>query len=252
VRELPREAPPRFEVRILPDAREAARAAAREVAASAADALGDRGVFRIALSGGSTPRELFRILARRPIREEIDWSRTRFFFVDERCVAPWSPRSNYRLAKERLIDPLGIPKRCVFRMRGEDEPRRAARAYEELLTREFGSAGRTPRFDFVLLGLGADGHTASLFPGTRALDEKTKPVAPNCVPGLREWRLTLTFPVLNAARRVVFLVSGEEKRRAVSTILGKKRGWRDLPASLVKPNRGSLIWILDAGAAADL
>ncbi|HEX5135288.1 MAG TPA: 6-phosphogluconolactonase, partial [Thermoanaerobaculia bacterium] len=121
---LPEEGPPNFEVRVLPDAEEAARAAALEIFHAAGDAIGNRGVFSIALSGGTTPVRLFRLLAKPPFRERAEWSRTRFFFVDERCVPPEDARSNYRLAKEHLLDPLGVPAEHVFRMRGEDDPRR--------------------------------------------------------------------------------------------------------------------------------
>ncbi|MDQ5872292.1 MAG: 6-phosphogluconolactonase [Acidobacteriota bacterium] len=250
MRELPQEAPPRFEVRVLPNPAEVARAAAEELVDAAQDAISNRGVFRVALSGGSTPRALFQTLASRPFRGRIDWNKSRVFFVDERCVPPAHERSNYRMAKEHLLGPLRIPEASVFRMRGEDDPRRSAREYEQVLSREFG--GRTPRFDFVQLGVGADGHTASLFPGTRVLAELAKAVAAAYVAEQREWRITLTLPVLNAARRVVFVAVGPEKRAVVAAILRRKRGSASLPASLVKPKRGSLIWILDAAAAADL
>ena len=249
---LPEEGSPNFEVRVLPDAQEAARATALEVFHAAADAIGNRGVFSIALSGGTTPVRLFRLLAGHPFRDRPEWTRTRFFFVDERCVPPHNERSNYRLAKEHLFDPLGVPAEHVFRMRGEDEPRRAAAEYERVLEREFGSRDSVPRLDFALLGLGGDGHTASLFPGSPAVDETRQWVAASEAPALPEWRLTLTLPVLNASRRVVFLVTGMEKRAAVAAVLRAKDGSSDFPASLVKPDGGSLIWILDAGAAGRL
>lgn len=247
MRELPPAAPSRFEIRVLPNAVEAARAAAEEVVDVAEDAISNRGIFRIALSGGSTPRSLFRTLAGRRFRGRVGWERTRIFFVDERCVPPAHERSNYRMAKEHLLGPLRIPEANVFRIRGEEEPRRAAREYERVLANEFG--GRVPRFDFVLLGVGADGHTASLFPGTRAIAERTMAVAANYVAPLDEWRITLTLPVLSAGRRVVFLAVGREKRDAVAAVLRGKRGSAGLPASLVKPRRGSLVWILDEAAA---
>jgi 6-phosphogluconolactonase len=250
MRALPPQAPPRFEIRILPNAAEAARAAAEELSAAGADAIADRGVFRVALSGGTTPTHFFDMLARPRYRRRVDWGRTRVFFVDERCVSPSHERSNYRLAKEHLFDPLGVPAANVFRMRGEDEPRRAAAAYEKVLREEFGAS--TPRFDLVLLGLGADGHTASLFPGTPALAEKKRWVAPNPAPSTGEWRLTLTLPVLNAGRRVVFLVAGADKASVVAALLTKKPGYRKLPASRVAPKRGALIWILDEEAATEL
>jgi len=250
VKALPPQAPPRFEIRILPNAAEAARAAAEELAAAARDAIANRGVFRVALSGGTTPKRLFDTLSTPRFRRRVDWGRTRVFFVDERCVTPSHERSNYRLAKEHLLDPLRVSPANVFRMEGEGEPRRAAAGYEKLLREEFG--GRTPRFDLVLLGLGADGHTASLFPGTKALGEKIRWVAANSVPSQREWRLTLTLTVLNAGRRVVFLVAGRDKARVVSILLAKKPGYRNLPASRISPKRGSLIWTLDEPAAAAL
>jgi 6-phosphogluconolactonase len=250
--ELPPEGPPHFEIRVLPDPAEAAIAAARELVAAAADGFHDHGAFRPAFSGGSTPRLLFETLATAAFRPLVDWMRARIFFVDERCVSPANPRSNYRLAKEHLLDPLGVPAENVFRMRGEEEPGRAAGEYEAILKREFAREDHFPRLDFVLLGLGPDGHTASLFPGTRALEETRRWVAANHVPKLGEWRLTLTLPVLNAARRAVFFVVGEGKRDAVSAVLRAKEEAPTLPASLVRPTDGSLVWIVDEAAAAGL
>jgi 6-phosphogluconolactonase len=166
-------------------------------------------------------------------------------------VPPGDGRSNYRLAKEHLLDPLRVPPENVFRMRGEEEPRRAATEYEALLEGEFEPDG-SPRFDSVLLGLGTDGHTASLFPGTKALEETGRRAVENYVPKLAEWRLTLTLPLLNAGRRVVFFVTGEEKRDAVSAVLRADRPNASLPASLVRPDRGSLIWIVDEAAGSGL
>ena len=249
---LPPEGPPHFEIRVLPDPPGAAEAAAREVVAAAADALHDHGMFRPAFSGGSTPRLLFQTLAGAAFRSLVDWTRSRIFFVDERCVPPDHERSNYRLAKEHLLDPLAIPPEHVFRMRGEEEPGRAADEYEEVLRADFPGAGGPPHLDFVLLGLGPDGHTASLFPGTAALAEQRRAVVANHVPRFNEWRLTLTLPVLNSARRAVFLVVGAEKRDVVAAVLRAERGTPDLPASLVRPPDGSLVWVVDEAAAAGL
>lgn len=248
--ELPAEASSSFEIRVLPDPKEAAVAAAHEVTHVARDSITNRGVFRIALSGGSTPRLLFDALTHPPFREGIAWSHTRFFFVDERCVPPDHERSNYRMAKEHLFDPLAIPPDRVARMRGEDDPETAARAYEEVLAAEFGRPSPAFRFDFVLFGLGADGHTASLFSETAALLEERRAVVANRVPKLDEWRLTLTLPVLNAARHAVFLVTGAEKSEAVAAVT--KRTQPDLPASRVHLDGGSLIWIVDEAAAGGL
>lgn len=247
---LPSPAPATFEVHVVPDAPALAEAGALEFARAAKDAFEDRGIFHAVLAGGSTPRALYARLTRPPFRGSIRWDRVRFFFGDERCVPPDHERSNYRMAREALFDPLGIPAARVFRMKGEADPARAARDYEAAIRRRF--AGHRARFDFVLLGLGEDGHTASLFPETAALAERRSLVAANEVPKLSEWRLTLTFRALNAARRVVFLVSGPEKATAAAKILKKQRGYRDLPAAGVAPRRGTLLWLLDEAAASKL
>ncbi len=239
------------EVRVLPDPEALAQEGAQEFVAAAAEAIGSRGVFRVALSGGSTPRALHERLTRAPLREAADWKKVRFFWGDERCVPPDHPRSNYRMARETLLQPLGIAPAQIFRMRGEDDPRAAADAYEAVLARESGGDGE-PLFDLVLLGLGPDGHTASLFPGTRALRERARSTVANYVPKFREWRLTLTYPALNAARRIVFLAAGEEKREPASRILKRRPGYRDLPASAIRPRRGRVLWLLDETAGRDL
>ena len=232
---------------MLPDLGAVADAGAREFAAACRQASEQSGVFRVALAGGTTPRALHRRLVSRHVK--VPWNRVRFFFGDERCVPPDSERSNYRMAKETLLDPLRIPAGHVFRMHGEEQPRRAAEEYEQLLQAHFGG---TPVLDLVLLGMGADGHTASLFPGTRALGVRRRNVAANYAAALAEWRLTLTVPALNAARRVVFLVAGADKRAAAQRILKRGRGWRDLPAARVRPDRGSLLWLLDEAAGGGL
>lgn len=236
----------------MPDPESLAEEAAREFACAASDSIRDNGLLRVALAGGSTPRALYRRLTQAPYRTGIDWGRVRFFWGDERCVAPDNDRSNYRMARETLLGPLAIPREHIERMRGEQEPRRAALLYERALVEKAGGRGRMPRLDLVLLGLGADGHTASLFPGTRALAQRRRAVSANYVPAFREWRLTLTYPVFNAARRVIFLVAGEEKRAPASKILKRERGYRQLPASGIRPGRGALLWLLDEAAGRDL
>jgi len=228
-----------------------ARAGAEQFRDAAVEAIQQKGVFHVALSGGSTPRIVHARLSAASMRSRIAWDRVRFFFGDERCVPPESDRSNYRMAKETLLDPMGIPPGHVFRMRGEEEPRRAAEEYRDILAREFAGEAM-PRFDLVFLGMGPDGHTASLFPGTRALRASRSPVAANWVPKFSEWRLTLTYPALNSARRIVFLVTGAEKRPAAERILKRRKGWRDLPAAGVRPSAGSLLWLLDEEAGGGL
>ena len=245
-RRLPDEAPPEFQTRVLPGLADLADAAAREVADAASAAVKDRGRFCIGLSGGSTPRALYERLAKSPLRKGIPWARTLFFWGDERCVSPRSPRSNYRMARESLLAPLRIPPAQVFRMRGEIDPGRAAHLYRDVLAKQFGPGG--PVLDLILLGLGPDGHTASLFPETRALSEDRRAAVANRVPALREWRLTLTYPAINAARRVLFLVSGAQKAEVVARILKKERGYRRLPAAGVRAL--SVVWMLDEEAGA--
>jgi 6-phosphogluconolactonase len=248
--QLPDPAPASFEISVLPNAKALAEAGAREFARAADDALSDRGVFRVALAGGSTPRGLYRRLTQAPYRRAIRWDRIRFFWGDERCVPPEHESSNYRMARETLLQPLRIPASQVFRMRGEQQPEQAARSYEEVLRREF--RRRPVKLDLVLLGLGGDGHTASLFPGTAALAEERRLAAANFVPKLSQWRLTLTYPAINATRRIVFLVSGAEKAAPSAKILKKQRGWQDLPASNIASRRGTLLWLLDEAAASKL
>src|SRR5262249_22411813 len=192
-------APASFEIAVLPDADSLALAAADEFARSAADAVSRRGLFHVALSGGSTPRALYRRLTKPPHRGAIPWDSVRFFFGDERCVPPGDDRSNYRMAREALFNPLRIAPRRVFRVRGEADPARAAREYERLLRAHV--PGRPPRLDLVLLGLGEDGHTASLFPGTPALTEGKRLAVENPGPRPGEPRITLTYRAIDSARR---------------------------------------------------
>jgi 6-phosphogluconolactonase len=183
------------------------------------------GPFRLALSGGSTPRTLYSLLARRP----LPWERLHLFWGDERCVPADDPDSNYRMARETLLDQAPIPPAQVHRWRTEDGPQVAADEYHRLLAREFGPG--VPVFDLVLLGMGEDGHTASLFPGTPALQVSDRWAVANYVPQVKDvWRLTLTFPVLNAARRAWFLISGAAKAEALRRVLSGE----DLPSGRVR------------------
>jgi len=249
---LPPEAPSKFEARVLPGSEAMAEEGARQFESAAKAAIESGGTFRVALSGGSTPRALHDRLAHPPFREGIAWTKVRFFFGDERCVPPDSPRSNYRMARETLFDPLGISPERVFRMKGEAPPRSAAAEYEAVLERELPARRGRPCFDLILLGLGPDGHTASLFPGTRALGEEASFVTANWVPKMREWRLTTTYPLLNAAQRVVFLAAGAEKKDPATTILKRRAGWRELPAARVRPRNGTVLWLLDEEAGGSL
>ncbi len=224
---------------------EIAEAAARDFAARAEEAIGERGRFAVALAGGSTPKATYEALAR-DYADKLDWGRVRAFFGDERTVPPDHEDSNYRMAHEALLS--RVPVGGVHRMRGELPPAEAAAAYEEEL-REFFGPDESPSLDLVLLGLGEDGHTASLFPETSALDVTDRLVVANPVLKLETTRLTLTIPVINAAKAVTFLVAGEGKAQALREVLEGDADPRAYPAKLVHPESGDLTWMVDRAAA---
>lgn len=226
---------------------ELAEAAASEFAVRAAEAIEERGRFAVVLAGGSTPKATYEILARDYV-DRVDWSRVHVFFGDERGVPPDHEDSNYRMAREALLD--HVPLGSVHRMQGELPPDEAAEAYEEEL-HEFFRTEEAPRFDLVLLGIGEDGHTASLFPETSALEIHDRWVVANPVLKLETTRITLTVPVINGALMVFFLVAGEGKAEALRNILGGDADPREYPASLIHP-AGGPEWMLDQAAASDL
>lgn len=224
-----------------------AERAAHLFAAACEEAIGERGSFRVALSGGHTPTPLFQLLTKPDWADRLTWDRISIFWVDERCVAPDSPESNYGLARRELLS--HVPSTRFYRMRGDLDPEKAAADYEQLIREEFHLSGRElPRFDLMLLGMGADGHTASLFPGSPALAEKKRLVTEVYVPEKQEDRITLTLPVINNSRCCMFLVSGQEKRAALGDVLNLLSE-PVLPAQLVRPLAGDLIWIVDRAAA---
>src|SRR6266478_7482810 len=203
-------------------------------------AIGERNEFRIALSGGNTPRPVYARLA--TIAHDLPWDLVRITFSDERCVPPDDPESNFRMAWETLLAPAGVPEKSILRMRGEIDPEIAAQQYEEHL--DFMARQRSEpiyRHDLILLGLGDDGHTASLFPGTAALEETTGRVVANFVPKLNAWRLTFTFPLINQARHVLFLVNANKQAKLIDRVI---KGDPQFPASRVNPTAGELAWII--------
>jgi 6-phosphogluconolactonase len=203
-------------------------------------ALGKRNEFRIALSGGNTPRPVYARLA--AIARDVPWELTRITFSDERCVPPDNPQSNFRMANETLFVPAAVPEKSIARLRGELEPQIAAQEYEahlDVLANQRGEA--IYRHDVILLGLGDDGHTASLFPNTAGLEEKTRNVIANFVPKFNSWRLTFTFPLINHGRLVCFLVNSSKSTELVERVIG---GDLRLPASRVNPIAGNLTWII--------
>jgi 6-phosphogluconolactonase len=242
---------PAGELRVVEDLAALHRAGAEEVARAAVAAVAARGRFAIALTGGTTPRGLYALLAEDPpLRGAILWEQVDVFFGDERCVPPDHPESNHRMANEALLSRVPLPPGNVRRMEGEREPAEAAARYEAALRERFGEG--LPRLDLVLLGLGADGHVASLFPGTAALAERERLAVANHVPRLDSWRITLTLPVLNAAAEVLFLVAGEQKSWAVAEVFDPDADVEDVPARLVQPASGELRWLVDRAAAARL
>lgn len=232
------------EIRVFSDADAVARAAADYLCDLAAQSIQTHGRFSIALSGGSTPRKLYMLLAK---QTNVDWKSVHIFWGDERCVPPDHEDSNYRMAKESLLDHVHIPDKHVHRMKGELDAEQAALKYEQILSSYFGK--NAPRFDLVLLGMGDDGHTASLFPHTPALSESKRWVTGNFISSRRTWRITLTPVAINAAANVVFLVSGSEKAQRLQQVLTDNYTDDEFPSRLIKPADGNLIWMIDAGAA---
>jgi 6-phosphogluconolactonase len=246
-------------VQILADAAEVAQAAAARVAEHAAAAAAARGQAAVALSGGSTPRALHARLAdpAGPFRARVPWSRLHVFWGDERHVPPEHPDSNYRMARETLLERVPVPPGQVHRIPAEEADASAAAArYEAVLRERFGAWGRLdgdrPRFDVVLLGLGPDGHTASLFPGTPAVREAGRLVAAPWVARLGTHRITLTPPALNAADLVLFVVTGADKAEALRAVLEGPPDPDAWPAQVVDPGAGQAVWLVDRAAASRL
>jgi len=241
------------EIRILTTPQELSEAAAEEVLRDANNAVKERGRFTFALSGGSTPKALFNLLATNA-RNALPWDRMFFFWGDERHVPPTDPESNYRMANEAMLSKVPIPPANVFRVPAENPDAAAAATDYEKNVRKFFhlEPGAVPKFDLILLGMGPDGHTASLFPGTTGLQEKAHLVIANWVEKLKTHRLTFTLPVLNAARRVAFLVSGVDKAPALKAVLEDNIPGEQYPAKLVHPAPGGLVWLIDRAAASDL
>lgn len=238
------------DIRIFDSAVDLFHTAAQEFARRAAEAVAKHGRFSVALSGGSTPKNLFPLLADGS-RFKIPWQQVFIFWGDERHVSPDNPQSNFRLANETLLSKVPIPAENIFRIHAEEDAEQAAREYEAQIQKSFGlSAGQFPRFDLIFLGMGPDGHTASLFPGSTGMAENQQIVIANWVEKFRTDRITLTFPVLNNAACVMFIVTGAEKAPAVKQSLGGKSN--ALPAGLVQPTNGDLVWLLDRSAAASL
>jgi 6-phosphogluconolactonase len=240
------------DIRTYPDAHSLAHAAGEHFMAVAAAAIAARGQFSVALSGGSTPRLLFERLATEELTSQLPWSSVHVFWGDERCVPPDHPDSNYAMARVTLLDRVPIPPPNVHRIRGEMEPPEAAAEYEKTL-RLFFVPGQEPEirtFDLALLGVGTDGHTASLFPDSELLEEQSRWVAAHFADQARGWRITLTPLAINASRHVTFLVAGAGKATILRQVLSGSLQPGSLPAQIIAPKSGDLLWLLDSAAAA--
>lgn len=239
-------------IRICDDPEALAEAAADFALDCYSAAVEDHGYFAAALPGGSTPRAMFERLAASENAQHLGWSKVHVFWGDERPVPPDHPDSNYRMAKDSLLDHVRLPSSNVHRISGELEPTLAAAEYEQTLRSFFAARAGKVRFDLILLGMGDDGHTASLFPGTAALEESERLVVANHIPKLDTWRITLTVPVINDAAQVAFVVAGESKAAIVKRVLKGPHQPHELPSQMIQPLNGSLIWLLDRAAASEL
>jgi len=241
-------------VRTVPTRAALSAAAAEYFVETAAEAVRMHGRFTVALSGGATPNNVYALLATKPFRSRVSWPAVHVFWGDERCVPPDDPRSNYRAGYEMLLSHVPIPSANVHRMRGEIDPPDGAAQYEAELRTHFATSTGAPRFaprerfDLTLLGVGLDGHTASLFPDGTAINERTRWVSPDYARSASTWRLTLTLPVINASARVLFLLSGEEKRPIARRILNASNDGAPLPAQRVDPVEGEMVWLVDTAA----
>lgn len=234
---------------------EMALAAARLFASRVEQAAVSRGVARIAISGGTTPQIVFKLLAdpAQPFLTTVPWDKLQLFWVDERCVPPDHPDSNYGVCRDLLLSKVPIPEQNVFRMEGELDPEEAASRYESTLRNVMRLEGaESPAFDLVALGMGPDGHTASLFPHTQAINEIGRLVVANHVPQKDTWRITLTWPVINQAAEVAFEIDGKSKTDVLAEVLTGPRDPERLPSQLIRPSNGKLLFLLDEAAAAKL
>ncbi len=242
-------ATPDVSIQVLPDIDAISREAAKIFITTAERCISSHGRFTVAVSGGSTPIRLFTLLGSKIFADKVDWSSVHFFWVDERCVPKDDKDSNFNGAWDSLLSHIPVPKTNIHRIKGEASPADGALEYESDLKGFFGANG-VPAFDLIFLGMGEDGHTASLFPSSDSLKESERLAVPVYVEKMKSWRITLTLPVLNNAKSVVFLVTGKNKTDVLKEILDKKS--KKYPAGLVKPDHGDLIWLVDEDAVGQI
>lgn len=237
-------------IQVFENPEQVARVAAQSIVNLAKPVMRTR-PFTVALSGGNTPRRVYELLATGEFKVQVNWQLVQIFFGDERPVPPDDPASNYGMALASLISRVPIPESNVHPISGAGDPHENASSYQQELKSYFADSA-WPRFDLVLLGMGEDGHTASLFPGNKVLSENEAWVAANWVEQLNEFRITLTAPAINSAVQILFLVTGANKARTLSAVLQGPFEPDLLPAQLIKPGRGELLWLVDAAAASQL
>jgi 6-phosphogluconolactonase len=236
-----------MEIHVYASADELAHAAAENFVQLASECITSRGRFTVALAGGGTPRATYELIGSDAYASRVDWRRVHVFWGDERCVPPSDEASNFRMARAALLDNVAIPPDNVHRIRGEDDPATAAAAYESIIAEIVGD-----RFDLIHLGMGTDGHIASLFPGSSSLLEKSRKVRAHFVAEADMWRITLTPVAINAAANIIFMVTGSTKAEAVRCVLREPCDGGPLPAQIVEPKNGKVIWLLDREAASTL
>ena len=246
---------PQQTVKLFTTCAEIASFAAHEVARIAGQAVSDRGVFSIALAGGSTPKMLYALLAEHPsLRNSLPWDKMQVFFGDERHVGPGHADSNFQMATDAMLSKVPLHSEQIHRIKGEyPDTAQAAAEYEDVIRRQFSlKPGNFPRFDLILLGMGNEGHTLSLFPGTKALHETQRLVTHNWVGKLYTDRITLTAPAANAAANIIFMVTGSDKACALKAVLEGPHEPDQLPSQMIQPANGSLSWLIDAAAGSML
>ncbi|QRN83224.1 6-phosphogluconolactonase [Chloroflexota bacterium] len=235
---------------IVPDKEALVREAAEIFIKAAQEQIRQKGVFSVALSGGGTPKPVYAELAKPENRERVDWEKVHLFWGDERHVPPEDNQSNFRMVREALLDKIEIPAENIHRVRTEMDVRMAAFQYEEELRQFF--SGDWPVFDFIFLGMGNDGHTASLFPMSAGLNEEFRWFIANYAPSMDSWRLTLTAPAVNAARFILVLVSGEAKADRLKAVLTGPQAPYEMPTQMIDPKEGEMLWLVDQAAASEI
>lgn len=236
------------DVQILSDLEAISHEAASLFVSASRDSIATRKKFAVAISGGSTPRRLYTLLSSSPYCDQVDWHNVHFFWADERCVPKEDEESNFKVAFDRLLSKVPVLDGNIHRINGEEEPEKAARDYEADIREFFGVSG-FPVFDLVLLGMGEDGHTASLFPDSKSLEETARLAVPVYLEKDNRSRITLTLPVLNNATQILFLVAGSSKAAVLSEILSDGEKKKEFPAGRIRPVQGKVTWLIDREAA---